>query len=75
MNKYLIIIEKTEDGYSAYSPDVTGCVAVGDTKREVEKNMREALRFHIELLVEKGYPVPKPTMSDAMYVSLPAFAA
>ena len=46
--KYLIVIEKTETGYSAYSPDIDGCVATGATKDEVEKNMKEAIEFHLE---------------------------
>lgn len=45
MNKYLIIYEKTENGYSAYSPDFEGCVAVGDTKKECEINMVRQLNF------------------------------
>lgn len=44
MRKYLVIIEKTITGYSAYSPDVLGCVATGKTKKEVEQNMREAIQ-------------------------------
>lgn len=46
--QYLIVIEKTETGYSAYSPDLDGCVATGPTKHEVEQNMREAIEFHVE---------------------------
>ncbi|HET7007687.1 MAG TPA: type II toxin-antitoxin system HicB family antitoxin [Candidatus Binatia bacterium] len=58
--QYLIVIEKTETGYSAYSPDLDGCVATGSTKPEVEKNMREAIAFHIEGLRHEGYIVPQP---------------
>ena len=43
--KYLIIVEKTKTGFSAYSPDIDGCIAIGNTKEEVEKNMKEALEF------------------------------
>ena len=46
--KYLIVIEETSTGFSAYSPDIDGCVATGATKEEVEKNMGEALEFHLE---------------------------
>ena len=58
--KYLVVVEKTGTGYSAYSPDLEGCVATGSTKEEVEKNMREAIAFHIEGLREEGYGVPLP---------------
>lgn len=56
--QYLIVIEKTETGYSAYSPDLVGCVATGATKQEVEENMREAIAFHIEGLRLESYVVP-----------------
>jgi predicted RNase H-like HicB family nuclease len=60
MKKYLIIVEKTETGFSAYSPDLDGCVATGTTQPEVEKNMREAIEFHLEGLKEDGCAVPDP---------------
>jgi predicted RNase H-like HicB family nuclease len=59
MKKYLIIVEKTETGYSAYSPDVPGCGSTGQTKEEVESNIQEAIQFHVEGLREEGYPVPE----------------
>jgi predicted RNase H-like HicB family nuclease len=68
--QYLIVIEKTETGYSAYSPDLDGCVATGATKSEVEKNIREAIEFHLEGLRQEGYPVPCPT-SYSTYVDVP----
>ena len=46
--KYSIIVEETKTGYSAYSPDVAGCVATGETKDEVERNIKEAIEFHLE---------------------------
>jgi predicted RNase H-like HicB family nuclease len=61
MKKYLIIVEKTETGYSAYSPDVPGCGSTGETKEEVERNIQEAIQFHIEGLREEGYVVPEPS--------------
>ena len=61
MKKYLIIVEKTETGYSAYSPDVAGCASTGETKEEVERNIQEAIQFHLEGLQEEGYPIPEPT--------------
>lgn len=56
--KYLINIEKTESGFSAYVPDLPGCISVGDTRDEVEKNIQEAIVFHIEGLREDGLPIP-----------------
>ena len=47
MYRFLVIIEKGSNSYGAYSPDLPGCVAVGDTREEVEKNMREAIKMHI----------------------------
>ena len=60
MNDYLIIVEETSTGYSAYSPDLPGCVSTGHTREEVETNMREAIQFHIDGLKEEGYEVPEP---------------
>ena len=60
MSEYLIVIEKTDTGYSAYSPDVDGCVAAGETMEEVEKLMNEALELHLEAMAEEGYEIPKP---------------
>lgn len=65
--RYAIVIEKAEGNYSAYVPDLPGCVATGTTVEEIEKEIREAIRFHIEGLKEDGLPVPKPT-SIAEYV-------
>jgi predicted RNase H-like HicB family nuclease len=65
--RYAIVIEKAEGNYSGYVPDIPGCVATGATVQEVEQEMREAIRFHIEGLKEDGLPVPLPT-SIAEYV-------
>jgi predicted RNase H-like HicB family nuclease len=65
--RYAIVIEKALDNYSAYVPDLPGCVATGTTVEEVEKEIREAIRFHIQGLKEDGIPVPGPT-SIADYV-------
>jgi predicted RNase H-like HicB family nuclease len=65
--RYAIIIEKAEGNYSAYVPDLPGCVAAGDTVEAVEQEIREAIRFHIDGLKADGLPVPKPT-SIADYV-------
>ncbi len=59
-HKYLVIFEKAGDNYSAYSPDIPGCIATGATRDEAEKNIREAINFHIEGLKEDGLPVPEP---------------
>ncbi len=60
-NKYLIVIEKGENNYSAYSPDVSGCAATGKTVEETISTMKEALEFHIEGILEDGetFPMPK----------------
>ena len=60
MKKYLVIFEKARDNYSAYSPDIPGCVATGKTRDEVEKNIREAINFHLEGLAKDGMPIPEP---------------
>lgn len=67
MSKYLIIIEKAGDNYSAYSPDIPGCIATGDTREEAESHMKEAIQLHLEGLKEDGLPVPVPSAS-AEYV-------
>lgn len=69
MSEYLIIIENSEDSYSAYSPDLPGCVATGDTIEEVRKLMQEAIHMHIESLRENGEPVPPPS-SSAEYLAV-----
>lgn len=69
MNRYLIIIEETLTGYSAYSPDVQGCVATGATRPEVEREMHDAIEFHLEGLREEGLPIPKPS-TTAEYVEV-----
>jgi predicted RNase H-like HicB family nuclease len=59
--RYAIVIEKAGGNYSAYVPDLPGCVATGATVQEVEQEMRTAIRFHIDGLKEDGLPVPQPT--------------
>lgn len=64
MNKpkrYGIVIEKANGNYSAYVPDLPGCVATGKTIDEAQQEMREAIRFHIDGLREDGLPIPEPT--------------
>ncbi len=63
--KYLIVIEPTNTGFSAYSPDLTGCVSTGATRDECESNMREAIAFHLDGLREEGEAAPQPATSAA----------
>ena len=65
--RYAIVIEKADGNYSAYVPDLPGCVATGATVQETEREIRDAIRFHIDGLKDDGQPVPKPT-SIADYV-------
>ena len=69
MKRYLVVIEQAEGNFSAYSPDLPGCVATGKTHSEVEANMREAIQLHIAGLREDGLPIPEPTTS-ADYVTV-----
>lgn len=69
--KYLIIIEPTETGFSAYSPDIPGCVSTGATRAEVEQNMQEAIAFHLEGLQLEGLPIPQPS-SDSTFIEVAA---
>ena len=69
--KYAVVIEKAEGNYSAYVPDLPGCVATGATIQEVESEIREAITFHIEGMREDGIAVPPPT-SQVEYIELAA---
>ncbi|MGQ0641863.1 MAG: type II toxin-antitoxin system HicB family antitoxin [Gemmatimonadaceae bacterium] len=71
MQRYLIVIEPTATGFSAYSPDLPGCVSTGATRAEVEANMGEAVALHLEGLREDGEPVPAPH-TYATYVEVAA---
>jgi predicted RNase H-like HicB family nuclease len=61
--RYAIVIEKADGNYSAYVPDLPGCVATGASVEETEREIRDAIRFHIDGLKEDGLPVPAPTSS------------
>jgi len=63
--KYLIVIEPTGTGFSAYSPDLPGCVSTGATREECERNMHEAIALHLDGLREEGEVIPKPLTSAA----------
>ena len=69
--KYLVIIEETKTGYSAFSPDLPGCIAAGSSKEEVEKNMKEAIAFHLEGMSQEGPEAPQ-SHSFSTYLKVPA---
>jgi len=69
MSEYLVVIENSEGSYSAYSPDLPGCVAAGDTLDQVRTLMRQAIHLHIEDLRGRNEPVPTPS-SSAEYVAV-----
>jgi predicted RNase H-like HicB family nuclease len=69
MHRFLIIIEKTDNNYSAYSPDLLGCVATGSTIEETEKNMHEAIEMHVRGLEEDNISIPE-SHSFAEYVAV-----
>lgn len=71
MKRFLIVIEKAGRNYSAYSPDLPGCVATGASREDVEKNMQEAILLHIQGLKEENLPIPKSS-SFAEYVVIAA---
>jgi predicted RNase H-like HicB family nuclease len=68
--KYLIVIEKTRTGFSAYSPDIAGCVAAAKTRPGIERMMRGAIEFHFEGLRSMGHRIPRPSSRSA-YVEVP----
>jgi predicted RNase H-like HicB family nuclease len=69
--KYAVVIEKAGKNLSAYVPDLPGCIATGDTASEVEKQIREAISFHLDGLREDGIEIPEPSCAVA-YVELAA---
>jgi predicted RNase H-like HicB family nuclease len=69
--RYAVVIEQAENNYSAYVPDLPGCVATGRNIAETERAIREAIEFHIEGLREDGAAIPKPT-SRVDYVEVAA---
>jgi predicted RNase H-like HicB family nuclease len=68
--KYLIVIEQTGTGHSAYAPDVPGCVATGSTREEVEREMRNAIAFHLDGLKAEGMAIPDASSSSS-YLEIP----
>ena len=71
MYRFLIVIEKANGNFSAYSPDLPGCVATGKTRAQVTRNMYEAIGMHVQGLHEDGLPVPR-SRSFAEYVAVPS---
>ena len=69
--RYAIVVEKAENNYSAYVPDLPGCIATGSTMEETEREIREAIGLHIEGMIEDGLPVPQPT-SIVQYIEVAA---
>ncbi len=69
MYRFLVVIEKANNNYSAYSPDLSGCVATGATREEAEKNMYEAIEMHIHGLLEDKLPIPE-SKSFAEYIAV-----
>ncbi|MBK8985514.1 MAG: type II toxin-antitoxin system HicB family antitoxin [Chloroflexi bacterium] len=68
--RYMVVMEKSEDGYGAYVPDLPGCVAVADTRDDVLLLIQEAITLHLEMLQEDGLPIPQPH-SISEYVAVP----
>jgi len=71
--KYLIVIEETDTGFSAYVPDLPGCISVGDTRYEIENNIQEAILFHLEGMKEDGLEAPLPK-TEGVSMLIPATA-
>ena len=69
MHRFLVVIEKAEGNYSAYSPDLPGCVATGRTRDQVARNMHEAIDIHVRGLLEDKLPVPQ-ARSSAEYIAI-----
>lgn len=69
MYRFLIVIEKANNNYSAYSPDLQGCIATGATREDAERNMYEAIEMHIQGLLEDELPIPESN-SFAEYVAV-----
>ena len=61
MKKYAVVIEKGPNNYSAFVPDLPGCITTGRTVEEIEENIREAIELHLEGMREDGEPIPEPT--------------
>lgn len=69
MHRFLVVIEKANGNYSAYSPDLPGCIATGATREEAKRNMHEAIEMHVQGLLEDNLPIPDST-SFAEYIAV-----
>lgn len=69
MYRFLVVLEKANGNFSAYSPDLPGCIATGSTREETEKNIHEAIELHVNGLLEDNLPIPEST-SFAEYVAI-----
>ena len=69
MKRFLVVIEKSKSGFSAYSPDLPGCISTGATREEAEKNIHEAIAMHVQGLTEDKEPVPDSS-SFAEYIAV-----
>jgi predicted RNase H-like HicB family nuclease len=67
--RYAMVIEKGDNNYSAYLPDLPGCVTTGNTVEELKRNMQEAIELHLEGLREDGLPIPEPSEVDFIEVA------
>jgi predicted RNase H-like HicB family nuclease len=76
MERFLIIIEKGASNYSAYAPDLPGCIATGKTLEDVKANMRQALKMHVQGMIEDHEPLPVPqTLAEYLDIPVPDSAA
>jgi len=71
MYRFLIVIEKANGNYSAYCPDLPGCVATGKTRKETARNMHQAVEMHLQGLLEDNLPIPK-SVAVAEYIAVTA---
>jgi predicted RNase H-like HicB family nuclease len=69
MYRFLVVVERVENNYSAYAPDLPGCVATGETRDEVERNIHEAIQMHVRGLQEDDLPIPE-SRSFAEYIAV-----
>ena len=71
MSRYMVVVERGETSWGAHAPDLPGCVAVGETREEVLRLIREAIEFHIDGLKQDGLPVPAPS-SEGEFIEVGA---
>lgn len=70
MMRYAVVVEKAKGNYSAYVPDLPGCIAVGDTVEEIQQQIQEAIEFHLEGMREHGEVIPKPSSEPRIIMAL-----